>query len=399
MVIIKPLIKTFHHIIKIIPIIFVTLFIAACGTTNQNTVEESTSITVNESQEIETEESSTSTSNQISMTKTETVTIRSIGDILIHDFVYNDARTVDGFDFTSMFEPVRSYLENADITTANLEVLVAGEEYGLSSYPIFNAPSQLIDSLQEVGVDLVSNATNHTMDFGASGAHRSIANLQEKGLTYVGSYADWNDYNDLRIIEKNGISIGFLAYADHANGNYIPEDEQYLLSLIDEELIPLEVEYINEKVDFSVVMLHYGEEGQTLPNYNQLELSSLIRDAGANLIIATHPHALQPAISYNDQQASVYSLGNFLSGQIQIEEKLGGILEFELSKKGEETKISAIRFMPTYNFGTPSEGGYLVVPLADWEEYGIPDGEALFNEISQRMRYYSNKVEVVSYLD
>ncbi|UUX34447.1 CapA family protein [Fundicoccus culcitae] len=403
MVIIKPIFKIKKTLIKFFLFIAAISFTAACGNTSAQMSNESESV-ASESSDVQitqnqAEEATSETSNQIAMSTTNTITIRSIGDILIHDFVYNDARTADGFDFTYMFEPVRPYLENADITTANLEVLVAGSEYGLSSYPVFNAPAEIIDSLQDVGVDLVSNATNHTMDFGSSGAHQSISNLQERDMMYVGSYADWQDYNNLRIIEENGISVGFLAYADHVNGNYIPEDESYLISLIDSELMPLEIDYMNQQTDFTVVMIHYGEEGQTLPNQNQLVVSSLVRDAGANLIIGTHPHALQPAISYNDQQAGVYSLGNFLSGQIQIEEKLGGIIEFELTKGENETEISKIRYMPTYNFGTPSEGGYLVVPLAAWSEYGIPDGEALFDEISQRIRFYSDKIEVVDYLD
>lgn len=70
-----------------------------------------------------------------------TVTIRSIGDILVHSDVYTTARTDTGFDFSRMFEPVSEYMQDADITTANMEVPVAGEEFGLSGYPPIQRPA------------------------------------------------------------------------------------------------------------------------------------------------------------------------------------------------------------------------------------------------------------------
>ena len=81
-----------------------------------------------------------------------TVVIRSIGDILIHDTVFYDAATEDGYNFDHMFAPVKPYLENADITTANLEVIAAGEDYGISTYPFFNAPEEIIPALQNLSL-------------------------------------------------------------------------------------------------------------------------------------------------------------------------------------------------------------------------------------------------------
>ena len=82
-----------------------------------------------------------------------TVRVRAIGDILLHDFVYERARTANGYNFDSMLAPVKSYLENADITVANMETIVAGESVGLGTYPFFNAPSQIVDTLKnfEIG--------------------------------------------------------------------------------------------------------------------------------------------------------------------------------------------------------------------------------------------------------
>lgn len=374
-------------------IILLMIFLTACGLEQQPGNEETESVPVEQTEIASSEEA---TQEELAG---ETITIRSIGDILIHDTVYYDAATADGYDFSHMFEPVREYIGNADITTANLETLAAASELGISNYPLFNAPEEIIDELKSLGVDIVNNATNHTMDFGSQGAHASIEALQARDMMYVGSYDSWQDYNSPRIIEVNGIKVGFLSYSYGANGNYIPEDESYLLSLIDTELIPLEIELLNTQVDVSIVMFHNGIDS-VLPTEDQLSVMQIARDAGANFVLGGHPHILQPFVYYNESQAGIFSHGNFLSGQYLLEEKLGGIVEYTFRKSASgDITLDGMRFMPTYNFGLPEQANYLVIPLADGADYGLADADYLYNMISERMSYFTDKVEVVDYLD
>lgn len=327
------------------------------------------------------------------------VTIRSLGDILIHDTVYWNAATEEGYDFGFMFDPVRDYIGNADITTANLETLAAGNKLGVSSYPLFNAPEEIIDELSELGVDIVNTASNHTMDFGAYGAYASIEALKERDMMYVGSYESWDDYNDLRIIEANGIKVGFLSYTYGTNGNPIPEDQTHLVTLLDTDLMKLEIELLNSQADVSVVMIHNGED-VPYPTENQIAVMEIAHEAGANFVLGGHPHNMQPFEFYNDSQAGIYSHGNFLSGQYQLEEKLGGIIEYTFRKAVDgEVTLDSMRFMPTYNFGLPETSNYLVIPLAEGYDYGLPDTEYLYQMIEERMTAYTDKVEVVEYLD
>ncbi|XJS11672.1 CapA family protein [Aerococcaceae bacterium WGS1372] len=330
----------------------------------------------------------------------ETVTIRSIGDILVHDTVYQDAYNGETYNFDHMFDGVREYLQNADITTANLETIAAGSIFGPTTYPLFNAPEEIIDALQNAGVDIVNNATNHTMDYGVEGVYASIDALKERKMEYVGSYESWEDYNTSRIIDVGNISVGFLSYANDANGNYVPEDQAHVLSLIDTELIPLEVERLSSKVDVSVVFFHNGNEYDYLPSQWQLDVMQLARDAGANFILGGHPHYVQPFVLYNSSQAAMFSHGNFLTGQYEIETKMGGITEYSFNKLSNgEVVLESMRFMPTYNFGMPETSVYSVVPLADAADYGLVDAEYLFQDIAERMTSFTNKVEVVEYLD
>lgn len=388
----KPSVKKLTRLLVLIASIFI--FLTACGS-NQSAIEDSLQ-EIELSEEVTEEE--TTAEPEVSGAG-ETVTIRSIGDILLHNSVYQTGQTEDGYSFDFMFEEVWDYIGNADITTANMETIVAGSQLGVSSYPSFNAPEEIVDTLNNLGVDIVSNATNHTVDFGAEGAHASLDTLQEKGMEYVGSYDSWEDYNRLRIIEVNGIKVGFLSYTYGTNGIPVPEDEPYLVTLIDRQLIPLEIERLNEHCDISVVMIHYGEDAH-YPVDEQIELTNLMLDAGVNFVLGGHSHIMQPMEQINDSQGVWYSHGNFLSGQYQPYEKAGGIGEF-VFKKHEDGSVTleSMRVMPTYNIGWPEYNTYEVVPLADAAEQGLAYASDMYYEITERLDDYSKAVEVVDYLD
>lgn len=303
-----------------------------------------------------------------------TVTIRSIGDILVHSDVYTTARTDTGFDFSRMFEPVSEYMQDADITTANMEVPVAGEEFGLSGYPQFNAPPEIIDALAGAGVDIVNNATNHSMDRGDGGVVASTGNMRERGMLYTGSYASEQDKSVPRIIEANGITVGFLGFTYGTNG--LPVEQEHFASLIDDTLAA-QVAALDSQVDVAVVMLHMGDEYAPLPNEFQEETAATALDAGADLVLGGHPHVVEPFAG-----PVWYSHGNFLHGQWEEPTKVGGIGEFT---------FSGARFMPTYTVGPPISYDHHVIPLVEAADY--LDVHKWMADLRERLN-----VEVVDYL-
>lgn len=303
-----------------------------------------------------------------------TVTIRSIGDILVHSDVYTTARTDTGFDFSGMFDPVRAFVQDADITTANMEVPVAGEEFGLSGYPQFNAPPEIIDALKDSGVDIVNNATNHSMDRGGGGVVASTGNMRERGMLYTGSYASEQDKSVPRIIEANGITVGFLGFTCGTNG--LPVEQEHFASLIDDTLAA-QVAALDSQVDVAVVMLHMGDEYAPLPNEFQEETAATALDAGADLVLGGHPHVVEPFAG-----PVWYSHGNFLHGQWDEPTKVGGIGEFT---------FSGARFMPTYTVGPPISYDHHVIPLVEAADY--LDVHKWMADLRERLN-----VEVVDYL-
>lgn len=303
-----------------------------------------------------------------------TVTIRSVGDILVHSDVYTTARTDTGFDFSGMFDPVRVYMQDADITTANMEVPVAGEEFGLSGYPQFNAPPEIIDALAGAGVDIVNNATNHSMDRGGGGVVASTSNMRERGMLYTGSYSSEQDKSAPRIIEANGITVGFLGFTYGTNG--LPVEQEHFASLIDDTLAA-QVAALDSEVDVAVVMLHMGDEYAPLPNEFQEETAATALDAGADLVLGGHPHVVEPFAG-----PVWYSHGNFLHGQWEEPTKVGGIGEFT---------FSGARFMPTYTVGPPISYDHHVIPLVEAADY--LDVHKWMADLRERLN-----VEVVDYL-
>lgn len=303
-----------------------------------------------------------------------TVAIRSIGDILVHSDVYTAARTDTGFDFSGMFDPVRAFVQDADITTANMEVPVAGEEFGLSGYPQFNAPPEIIDALKDSGVDIVNNATNHSMDRGDGGVVASTGNMRERGMLYTGSYASEQDKSVPRIIEVNGITVGFLGFTYGTNG--LPVEQEHFASLIDDTLAA-QVAALDSQVDVAVVMLHMGDEYAPLPNEFQEETAATALDAGADLVLGGHPHVVEPFAG-----PVWYSHGNFLHGQWEEPTKVGGIGEFT---------FSGARFMPTYTVGPPISYDHHVIPLVEAADY--LDVHKWMADLRERLN-----VEVVDYL-
>lgn len=116
------------------------------------------------------------------------ITISAVGDILIHDRVYHDAKVEAGYDFLPM--QVKDYLSDAKITFANQETMIGGASLGLSGYPTFNSPHEIGDALKEVGVNVVSLSNNHALDRGEKAIQSAIEYWEEIDMMYVGAYKD-----------------------------------------------------------------------------------------------------------------------------------------------------------------------------------------------------------------
>ena len=143
------------------------------------------------------------------------------GDLVMHIPIINSCRTDDGYDFTGLFDEARPYYESADYAAACIETTFNGPPY--SGFPQFCAPDQLAGDLKSVGLDLLSTASNHSLDTWFSGLTRTLDVLDGAGLDHVGTYRTQEERDTVKVIDVGGIRLAVLAYTYGTNG--LPKDE------------------------------------------------------------------------------------------------------------------------------------------------------------------------------
>ncbi|MDN4492563.1 CapA family protein [Ureibacillus aquaedulcis] len=337
-----------------------------------------------------------------------TATISAIGDILAHSPVYKEAYIGnDQYDFTEMFTQVRPYIERADITVANSESIIGGQDLGVSSYPLFNSPYELADTLKAVGVDVVNMANNHTLDRGEQAILNATNHWNELGITYVGVAKDPKESRQIKTMTVNKITFSFLSYTYGTNGLNVPEGKDYLVNYINEEKMIQDIQKAKEISDLVVLNLHVGEEYSRTQNDYQEKLAQLAADNGVHIIFAHHPHVLQPVKWYTgiegNQTFVIHSLGNFLSSQDKLHRQIGTILELEVSKTitygpdGQANTLIEVknpRLLPTYvKFSNWKD--FEIIPMYQLTSESLPNAASTYEEIKKHMSQYVPTLEFI----
>lgn len=333
-------------------------------------------------------------------------TVAAIGDVLIHQSIYRDAKTGDTYDFDKMFTEVTPYLQAADITIANQESMIGGAEMGLSTYPQFNSPFEVGDALKHAGVDVVSIANNHTLDRGEEAIMNATNHWDALGIPYVGAYKSAEDRAKIRTLERNDITFSFLSYTYGTNGIPVPEGKPYLVNLIDKEQIKADIASAKQQSDVIVVSLHFGNEYERLPNEQQKELVQFVADQGAHLIIGHHPHVLQTMEYVQSAEGHeafvIYSLGNFLAAQEAKDDqyrRIGGILQVEVEKTESENestmRILSPSFLPTY-IAFKNWKNYKIIPMQQLTDNQLANAQQHYKEIKEHV---SQSVPVLDFME
>lgn len=301
-------------------------------------------------------------------------TLCFVGDLMCHSTQFNYAKVAaDSFDFTGVFSEVKQYLSTPDLTIGNLETVVAGDDKGLSGYPYFNAPDDFIYALRYAGFDLLITANNHALDQGWDGVKRTIDVLNQNKIHRTGTFISQEDRDSIRIFLVNSIKIAFLAYSENTNGLPIPKGNDFIINLIDEDLIRNDIKKAREKnVDVVLVHLHYGPEYNREPSDYQKEIVQKIIESGADIIIGGHPHVIEPFDYFKTNNTKIdsgfvaYSMGNFISNQRWRYSDAGVILNIQISKNifNDSVYINDVNYIPTWVFKGQTEKGreYIILP-------------------------------------
>ena len=259
-----------------------------------------------------------------------------VGDALIHSAIYEDAKTNAGYDFKPMLERIKPLLANYDLKYYNQETILGGTELGLSNYPRFNSPYEVGDAFVDAGFNLVSLATNHTMDKGEQGVLNSLNYWKgQQQVHTAGSYASFEERDQAPIYEVNGITYSFFSYTTWTNGLNPEAGKEYLNNVYNEELARQDIERVRDKVDVVIVAMHWGTEYSTGVSAEQEQIANYLSSLGVDIIIGTHPHVVEP-IDFIGKTMVIYSLGNFISDQEGIERLTGLMASITIHKTVED---------------------------------------------------------------
>lgn len=322
-----------------------------------------------------------------------------VGDALLHPGVYLDAATSkkgsDGYtlyDFKHMFTYVKDVIKDYDLKFYNQETIIGGKSIGLSGYPTFNSPDEIGLDMMDTGFNIVNLATNHTMDMGIKGAKYSADFWHTKSnILVVGSYRSANERNNIEVKEQNGIKYAVLSYTYGTNGILVPKGYEYLVNVWPMEnssqyeayksQVRADVDSVRDKVDVLMVSMHWGTEYQlgTYSSY-QRNTAEFLSSLGVDVIIGTHPHVVQPIEFVNDTLV-IYSLGNFISGQVELMKKIGAIAAFTINKTvkdgNNEIEIKNVKADLLYTYHQ-SYKNYSIIPFTKLNDSLLYDYRSIY---------------------
>lgn len=303
------------------------------------------------------------------------VSLVMVGDNLLHMPLIKNGEQPDGtYNFDSLYENMKPYFENADISVIVQETILGGSEFKYSGYPMFNTPQAVGDSIKNAGFDVVLHATNHTLDKGAKGVENTIEYWKKHPeIKVLGINESTDSQNQVTIYEKNGIKFALLNYTDSTNGIPLPNGKEYLVNKVNEEKIISDLAYAENNADFTIAFMHWGVEYHFEESKSQSDLATLMCENGADLIMGSHPHVIQPVKwieTENGNKALVfYSLGNYVSRQKEAPNLLGLMANVKIYNKGDGTVfIKEASVMPTVTHYNMNSRGFKVYPLKDYTD-------------------------------
>lgn len=341
------------------------------------------------------------------------IDISAVGDIIIHssqlDAQY-DSNSKE-YDFYNNFKYVSNYIKKSDLSIANLETTLAGEENGYSGYPKFNSPDSLADALKKSGFDLISIVNNHTLDYGIQGFERTIGVLEKNKLNPLGIKRKIDDKR-YEIKDIKGIKVGIISYTYETpsldgyktiNNIKIPHEVKDLINTFNPNNLTNEIPKIQSEIqnmkkdgaELIIFVIHWGNEYNLKPNYSQKILAKALANSDVDIILGSHPHVIQPVAVVNSNNSNhktlvAYSMGNFLSNQRfemtgSTYTENGVILNIEVKKNltTKQVSIYKVSYKPTWVYKYYNNDDdkivYEILPVLDclksYEKFKIYDSE------------------------
>lgn len=348
--------------------------------------------------------------------KTYTAKLIATGDGLVHSPIFKAAynTSTNSYDFSNMLTYTKDLLKDYDIKYYNQET-VFDDDASYGGYPRFNTPSDFGASMIKAGFNMVSLATNHSMDMGADSAKKSASWWKnQKNVLTNGMASSEEDRTNYQIMEANGITYTMLSYTYGTNGlgGSALQKEPYLVNLYSEELVKKDIETVRDKVDVLIVAMHWGNEYNLNATETQRNQAKFLADNGVDIVLGTHSHCIEPWEKIGDTVV-FYSFGNFISNQMGAETALirkvgviGMFATLDITKVVDTEKNTTtitidnigadLNFTYRYYNKNIGKNDYLVIPFSKMEEKYLSNYQSVYEEFSQVLTKYDDSIIITS---
>lgn len=271
------------------------------------------------------------------------ITVAAMGDMLPHDSVHKNALQPDGsYEYGQFFTGILPIYQDADVVFCNQEVPSAGVELGVKGYPVFNAPTEFaVDLRTEAQCNVINLATNHAADMGPAGITltRQVWETLD-ALSLSGANRSVEEQNTITYGDLRGVKFALVSFAEYSNA---PIDDVSLNKFGNTALFDRLITEARANADIVMVSMHWGTEDSHVVNATQQQFAQRAADLGADVILGTGPHVLQPVTWLNRADGGRtlvwYSLGNMLSTQLQLNQRIGVVATFDVNTAGERPVI------------------------------------------------------------
>lgn len=303
------------------------------------------------------------------LTVVDTLSILFMGDVMQHRQQLHsalipgtDSTLSSSYDYSSYFAHVQHFIDEADFTVANMEFCLGGPPY--TGYPSFSAPEALAEEAAEAGIDLFLCANNHICDKGRRGLVSSLEKYEKIGVPVTGVYRDSLDEqkHNPYIAEIGGVRVAFINFTYGTNGIRVPEP--FIVNMMDKEKVREAFVMAREKeADIIIALPHWGQEYTTVPDSRQREWAEFLLECGADAVIGSHPHVVQPV-----EFPVAYSMGNFISNMSLRNTELGLmiILKIAVTSYG-DSYVAGLEAVPVWCSRPGGYGdGYTVLPVREF---------------------------------
>ena len=305
-------------------------------------------------------------------------TLMFVGDLMCLSSQQRGAKQQaggSGYDFSPSFAYVREVFNNADCVIGNLETSLshswpyATEQRNIGGMPNCNGPKQYLGALKFAGFDALVLANNHCCDAGVQGIIETTQAVEEYGFPYTGLFRE-KDAQRFVILDVKGIKVGLLSYAEFYNSKDKAVREagcEYMINTYSKERIAEDIAAARAAgAELIVAYNHWGAEHTHQPTPKVVTHAQEMADAGVDIIIGSHSHAVQPVVwltaADGRQVLCAYSMGNFVSSMGRSTANDTFIAEVGIVREGGSVRVESEKYHPCRVFPQLKGYWYVVVP-------------------------------------